>query len=55
MNATRNDRRWLFEHLCLLRALYARRGPQDRAGVISVDDAVRYAETLLARSAASTT
>lgn len=53
MNAP-DDPRSLFERLCLLRALYERRGDQDRESVLSVEEAVRYAETLLARSAAST-
>ena len=39
-----------FERLCLLRALYARRGPLDSANVMSVEGAIRYAETLLALS-----
>ncbi|MGH2444525.1 MAG: hypothetical protein ACRDGD_00570 [Candidatus Limnocylindria bacterium] len=54
MNATPIDEPRLFERLCLLRALYARRGPRDRDAVMSVADALRYAEALLARSAAST-
>jgi hypothetical protein len=42
--------RALFERICLLRALYARRGPLDAATVMSVEGAIRYAETLLAFS-----
>jgi hypothetical protein len=37
----------LFEVLCLYRSLYVRRGPRDSVGVMSVDGAIRYAETLL--------
>ena len=54
MHATPIDHRDLFERLCLLRALYARRGPRDTSAVISVSAAIRYGEALLARSAAST-
>ena len=38
----------MFEALCLLRSLYERRGPLDRASVMTIDGAMRYAETLLA-------
>ncbi len=38
----------LFERLCLLRALYGRRTNRDRMAIMSVADAVRYAEVLLA-------
>jgi hypothetical protein len=44
-----HDDRSLFERLCLLRALYARRGEQDRLGVTSLVEAMRRAEVLLAR------
>ena len=54
MNATPRDQHRLLDRLCMLRALYARRGPRDRVGIISTDDVIRYAETLLSRSAAST-
>jgi hypothetical protein len=53
MTAHAHDRQ-LFERFCMLRDLYRRRGPRDRAGIMSIEDAVRYAELLLARSAAST-
>ncbi|MGH2416801.1 MAG: hypothetical protein ACRDFY_00570 [Candidatus Limnocylindria bacterium] len=46
--------RVLFEQLCLLRALYARRGSLDGASVMSVEGAIRYAETLLAFSRPAT-
>lgn len=49
MNATRGDDRRLFERLCLLRALYARRGRRDVEAVMSVMDAVRYGQWLMAR------
>jgi len=51
MDASPTDDRLLFERLCLLRALYARRGPRDAAPVISVADAVRHGQELLARAA----
>ena len=54
MNATPRDQHRLFDWLCMLRALYARRGPRDRVGIISTQDVIRYGETLLSRSAAST-
>lgn len=38
----------MFETLCLLRSLYERRGPPDSSGVMTIDGAIRYAETLLA-------
>jgi hypothetical protein len=41
------DPRPLFEALCLLRSLYERRGPLDRASVMTVEAAIRYAETLV--------
>jgi hypothetical protein len=42
------DPRPMFERLCLLRSLYERRGPLDSTGVMTIDGAIRYAETLLA-------
>jgi hypothetical protein len=53
MTAHPRDRQ-LFERFCVLRDLYRQRGPRDRAGIMSIEDAIRYAELLLARSAAST-
>jgi hypothetical protein len=50
-----HDDRSLFERLCLLRALYARRGDRDRLGVTSLLEAMRHAEVLLARSEPSAT
>jgi hypothetical protein len=38
----------MFEALCLLRSLYDRRGPLDSTSGMTVDAAIRYAETLLA-------
>ena len=38
----------------MLRDLYRQRGRRDSDGIMSIEDAVRYAELLLARSAAST-
>jgi hypothetical protein len=37
----------MFEALCLLRSLYERRGPLDSASVMTVEAAIRYAETLV--------
>jgi hypothetical protein len=53
MTAHAHDRQ-LFVRFCMLRVLDRRRGPRDRAGIMSIEDAIRYAELLLARSAAST-
>lgn len=36
-----------FEQLCLLRELYTRRAERDRVGIMSMRDAMRYAEVLL--------
>ena len=44
-----------FDRLCLLRALYARRGPLDSVATMSVEAAILYAETMLAFSRASVT
>lgn len=44
----------LFERFCMLRDLYRQRGRRDRDAIMSIEDAIRYAELLLARSAAST-
>jgi hypothetical protein len=44
-----------FELLCLLRALYRRRGPLDSVSVLSVDAAILYAETMLVFSRPSVT
>lgn len=38
----------MFEALCLLRSLYERRGPLDSLSVMTIDGAIRYAETMLA-------
>jgi hypothetical protein len=53
MTAHSHDRQ-LFERFCMLRDLYRQRGRRDRAAIMSIEDAIRYAELLLARSAAST-
>ena len=44
---TDHDDHSRFERLCLLRALYARRGERDRLSVISLDDAMRIATSAL--------
>jgi hypothetical protein len=44
---TQDRRDQLFERLCLYRAVYARRGPLDSAGVISVETAIRWATQLM--------
>jgi hypothetical protein len=38
-----HDARSLFDRICMLRELYARRGPRDREGVISISDAIEAA------------
>lgn len=48
MNETLAEHRLLFERLCLLRALYRRRGPRDRYASISVGDVVNAAEIAFA-------
>ncbi len=53
MNAPPTDDRRLFERLCLLRALYQRRGPRDSVSVMSVSAAIGYAQALITRSAAN--
>ncbi len=45
---TKDRRDQLFDRLCLYRAIYARRGPLDSRGVISVEAAVLWAEQLMA-------
>ena len=53
MTAHANDRQ-LFERFCMLRDLYRQRGPRARAGSMAIGDAIRCAEQLSARAAAST-
>lgn len=45
---TKDRRDQLLDRLCLYRAIYARRGRLDNAGVISVDAAIVWAERLMA-------
>ncbi len=62
MRTPTDDQRRRFEHLCMLRSLYARRGPLDAAGVMSLADVGSLVQALLtdrysradARSADST-
>jgi hypothetical protein len=55
MGTAHDHDRALLDRLCLLRALYARRGDQDRVPIMSLVEAIRHAETLLATPAASST
>lgn len=48
MGAPTDEQRRSFEGLCGLRGIYLRRGPADSVGVMSVTDAIDYAEALLA-------
>ena len=50
-----NEQRQRFERLCLYRALYSRSGPRDTVSVMSLRDAVRYAEGLLVQLAGHAT
>jgi hypothetical protein len=45
---SRYDRNRYFEDLCVLRFRYDTLGDEDRQSVISIDDAVIYAEAVLA-------
>lgn len=51
MNGRTDTHRHLFERLCFYRALYARRGPQDRTGVVTIAEAIRSASAALAAPA----
>lgn len=54
MAKRRGDDLRYFERICALRELYLRRSWRDASAVMSIEDAIRYAEATLARSAAST-
>jgi hypothetical protein len=45
-----HDARSLFDRLCMLRELYARRGARDRESVISITDAINAAVELLTQT-----
>jgi hypothetical protein len=47
MRPPSSDARASFETWCVYRALYRRRGPMDTEGAMTVDAAIRYAETML--------
>jgi hypothetical protein len=55
MEPAHDQDRALFDRLCLLRALYARRGDRDRVAVMSLVEAIRHAEALLAAPVPSST
>lgn len=44
---TQDRREQLFERLCLYRAIYERRGSLDSMSVISVENALRWADELM--------
>lgn len=53
MNGRTDSHRHLFERLCFYRALYARRGPRDRTGVVTITEAIRWASAALAAPTSS--
>ena len=55
MGTAHDHDRALLDRLCLLRALYARRGGQDRVPIMSLAEAIRHADALLETPAASST
>jgi hypothetical protein len=42
-----DEQRLRFERMCLLRAIYARRGPRDATSVMPLDEVAAYARALL--------
>jgi hypothetical protein len=48
MHTPTDDQRRRFEHLCMLRSLYAHRGPLDAAGVITLAEVGSFVQALLA-------
>jgi hypothetical protein len=50
MSAPMLPDRELFEQLCSMRALYARRGERDTAVVMTVAEAIRHANRLMTMS-----
>jgi hypothetical protein len=51
---TKWERRQFFERLVQLRALYGLRGADDSTVAISIDDAIAFAESGMARAAIGT-
>jgi hypothetical protein len=49
MNTPTSEQRQRFERLCMLKALYARRGSHETTSVMTVDAAIRYGQALLRR------
>ncbi|MGH2402249.1 MAG: hypothetical protein ACRDE6_06020 [Candidatus Limnocylindria bacterium] len=47
MRTPTDDQRRRFEHLCMLRSLYARRGPRDTAGVMTLAEVGSFVQALL--------
>jgi hypothetical protein len=47
MNTPDAEQRRRFERLCLLRALYVRRGPLDSTSCLTLDELSSYARSLL--------
>ena len=48
VNTPTLEQRRRFEQLCLLRSLYARRGPNDATGVLPLAELAAHARTLMA-------
>jgi len=47
VNAPTDEQRLRFERLCLLRSLYAHRGPRDATSVMPLSEVAAYARALL--------
>ena len=47
VNTPTDEQRLRFERLCLLRSLYARRGPRDATSVMPLAEVAAYARALL--------
>jgi hypothetical protein len=47
MHTPTDDQRRRFEHLCMLKSLYARRGPLDAAGVITLAEIGSFVQAML--------
>jgi hypothetical protein len=47
VNTPTDEQRLRFERMCLLRSLYARRGPRDATGVMPLSEVAAYARALL--------
>jgi hypothetical protein len=45
----RYERRVYFEHLCELRAAYQARGPLDRGGPVTIEEAIEFCELIMSQ------